>query len=152
MKKIFNLFMALMMGVTMISLSSCKDDDKSVSAEDYLAPLTYNVVKSDNSVTLTGTNKVMLYKEEYVFVGGVLSSVKITEEIECGSSANAAIIVESVRDDFPEEDGYHVTITQNGSKVVVSGTKDIESYEAGWTMDVCEEMLNARAEDMAKYF
>ncbi|MBQ7748152.1 MAG: hypothetical protein IJR76_04150, partial [Paludibacteraceae bacterium] len=61
MKKFFNLFMALMMGVTMISLSSCKDDDKSVSAEDYLAPLTYNVVKSDNSVTLTGTNKVMLY-------------------------------------------------------------------------------------------
>jgi len=36
MKKIFNLFMALMVGATMVSLSSCSKDDKDsgISYED----------------------------------------------------------------------------------------------------------------------
>ena len=143
MKKIFNLFMALMVGATMVSLSSCSKDDKDsgISDEDLKEPLTYTVTNGNNKVTVSGTNKVVKMTTEYLYEDGVLVNVNYSEEVNCGDASYAALLVAAYQEAYTAEDGYHVTITQNGSKVVVSGTMESTDAEVAMTQDELYQYL-----------
>lgn len=143
MKKIFNLFMALMVGATMITLSSCnKDDDKGgISEEDLLAPMTYTVTNSGNKVTVVGTNKAVKETVEYVYNNDVLGTVNYRREVDCGNAAFAALVVESAQEQYVESEEYDVTVSQSGSKVVISGTYIPDAEEQSMTQQEMYQYL-----------
>ena len=143
MKKIFNLFMALMVGATMITLSSCnKDDDKGgISEEDLLAPMTYTVTNSGNKVTVVGTNKAVKETVEYVYNNDALVTVNYRREVDCGNAAYAALVVEAAQEQYVESEEYDVTVSQSGSKVVISGTYIPDAEEQSMTQQEMYQYL-----------
>lgn len=143
MKKIFNLFMALMVGATMVSLSSCSKDDKDsgISDEDLKEPLTYTVTNSGNKVTVVGTNKAVKETVEYVYNNDVLGTVNYRREVDCGNAAFAALVVEAAQEQYVESEEYDVTVSQSGSKVVISGTYIPDAEEQSMTQQEMYQYL-----------
>ena len=135
--------MALMVGATMITLSSCnKDDDKGgVSEEDLLAPMTYTVTNSGNKVTVVGTNKAVKETVEYVYNNDVLGTVNYRREVDCGNATFAALVVEAAQEQYVESEEYDVTVSQSGSKVVISGTYIPDAEEQSMTQQEMYQYL-----------
>lgn len=135
--------MALMVGATMITLSSCnKDDDKGgISEEDLLAPMTYTVTNSGNKVTVVGTNKAVKETVEYVYDHDALGTVNYRREVDCGNAAYAALVVEAAQEQYVESEEYDVTVSQSGSKVVISGTYIPDAEEQSMTQQEMYQYL-----------
>ncbi|MBO6006118.1 MAG: hypothetical protein J6P49_04605 [Paludibacteraceae bacterium] len=147
MKKLLYLLGGL--GVCGFLFVSCSNKSyEGVSFDDYRSAMTYTVASSGNTVTFTGENTVKIEVEEYVFDNCGLSVINIRREIECGTSDNAVLIGVGVSEDpaLSKDNGYNVTVTWNGSRVYVNGTRDIYGDVASLSQEQLVAYLNHQAE------
>ena len=129
MKKIFNFFMALMVGATMITLSSCnKDEDKSTdafsAAMEEMATLDPTVSEDGDNIVVVWAGKYYKATETFVFTNNMCTSVSCTGSVDCGNAATAQLVYAALQADV--EDGYVYGV--EGSKVTVSYT-ETEDFE-----------------------
>ena len=101
-----------------------------------------------NTVVYRGENNTKTQIEEYVFDGCVLSVINVRREIECGTPDNAVLIGVGVSEnpELSKSNGYNVTVTWDGSKVYVNGTRNIYDEVASLNQEQLVAYLTQKAE------
>ena len=149
MKKLFNVIITLVSSVCVVSFASCSSESyEGFDFDEYNAALTYTVSSSGNTVVYRGENNTKIQIEEYVFDGCALSVINVRREIECGTSDNAVLIGVGVSEnpELSKSNGYNVTVTWDGSKVYVNGTRDIYDEVASLNQEQLVAYLTKKAE------